>query len=69
MTCMTCTFMVFSAWVQVSFSIKANGTVQGTAQDLHLSYTRKSSTLTCTPCTHMPDFFFLRVKPAFSSAA
>lgn len=69
MTCMTCTFMVFGAWVQVIFSIKANEAEQGTAQDLHLSYARKSSTLTCTPCTHMPDFFFLREKPAFSSAA
>lgn len=69
MTCMTCTFMVFGALVQVIFSIKTNGTVRGTARDLHLGYSRKSSTLTCTPCTHMPDFFFLREKPAFSNAA
>lgn len=72
MTCMTCTFMVFGACLQVIFNIKTNGTVQGTAQDLHdlhLSYARKSSTLTCTPCTHMPDFFFFLEKPAFSRAA
>ena len=72
MTCMTCTFMVLGALVQVIFIIKTNGTEQGTARDLHdlhLSYSRKSSTLTCTPCTHMPDFFFLREKPAFSNAA